>query len=339
MEKIPFLQVGYGLFGEGWADLLVRSPHTDLRALVDISPEARDRFQKRFKEHNIPVFASIEEALEKISVQAALIVVPNQFHWKAAEKLLSANLHVLSEKPLADTLENALAIYRAWQQNPKRIYMVSQNYRFKSEIQALRKFLIEGICGEIGYGTYIFHKAWRFGGWRETMAYPLLEDMSIHHFDILRYVLGKEAQVITMKGFNPPWSWFKNQAAATGHILFEGNIWIAYFGSWVSFGRGTSWNGEISFYGNQGTLSLENDLLFFTNREGKKEGLPFQKQETDGRVPVLKEFCSAIFENRSPSLSIEDNIKTFILSYASIESAKKHSSVNVKELLDVIEGR
>lgn len=339
MEKIPFLQVGYGLFGEGWADLLVRFPHTDLWALVDISPEARRRFQKRFQEYNIPVFASIEEALEKVSVQAAVIVVPNQFHRKVAEKLLSANLHVLSEKPLADNLENALAIYRVWQQNPKRVYMVSQNYRFKPEIQALKKFLAEGICGEIGYGTHIFHKAWRFGGWRETMAYPLLEDMSIHHFDILRYVLGKEAQVINMEGFNPPWSWFKDQAVATGNICFEGNIWVTYFGSWVSFGRGTSWNGEIVLYGDQGTLSLENDLLFFTNREGKKEGLPFQKHETDGRMSVLQEFCSAIFENRSPSLSIADNIKTFILSYASIESVRKHSSVNVKELLEVIDRR
>lgn len=337
MTKIAFLQVGYGLFGEGWADLLVRSPYSELRGLVDVTKEARERFQSRFGDQSIPTFANLEEALQKIQVQAVLITVPNRFHREVAEKALTSNLHVLSEKPLADTFENALAIYRVWRQNPKLVYMVSQNYRFKPEIQALKKALDEGICGQISYGTYTFHKAWRFGGWREEMEYPLLEDMSIHHFDILRFVLGKEAEWIAMEGFNPPWSWFRGNAAATGNLLFEGGIRINYFGSWVSFGQTTPWNGNIHLFGDQGTLSLENDLLFFTNREGRKEGLPFQRYETDGRIQVLQEFCSSILENRVPLTSLADNIRTFALTCATVESAKQKKWIRVDEFMQKID--
>jgi predicted dehydrogenase len=339
MTKIPFLQVGYGLFGEGWTDLLLRSPHTELRGLVDTAKEARERFERRFGDRNIPVFENLEEALEKLQVQAVLIAVPNQFHREVAEKALAANCHILSEKPLADTFENALAIYQAWRKRPGLVYMVSQNYRFKPEIQAFKKALKGGICGQVGYGTYTFHKAWRFGGWREKMEYPLLEDMSIHHFDILRFVLEKEVERVTMEGFNPSWSWFQGNAAATGHFLFEDGIRINYFGSWVSFGRTTSWNGDICICGDRGTLSLENDLLFFTNLEGKKEGLPFQKYETDGRTQVLQEFCSAVFENRAPLTSLADNIRTFALSCASIESARRRTWVNIAEFVQKLEER
>lgn len=339
MTKIAFLQVGYGLFGEGWADLLLRFPHTELRGVVDTAEEARERFQKRFGNHGVPVFENLEEALKTVKAQAVLITVPNQFHRDVAEKALAHNLHVLSEKPLADTFENALAIYRSWRQHPQLVYMVSQNYRFKPEIQALKKALTEGICGEISYGTYVFHKAWRFGGWREAMEYPLLEDMSIHHFDVLRFILGKEAEWVTMEGFNPPWSWFRGNAAATGNLLFEGGIRINYFGSWVSLGQNTSWNGNIAIFGDRGTLSLENDLLFFTGREGQKEGLPFQQYETDGRTQVLQEFCSAVLENRTPLTSIEDNIRTFALSCASVESARKRAWINVAEFIQKLEER
>ncbi|MGC8777744.1 MAG: Gfo/Idh/MocA family oxidoreductase, partial [Candidatus Caldatribacteriaceae bacterium] len=153
----------------------------------------------------------------------------------------------------------------------------------------------------------------------------------------LRFVLGKEVAQVVMEGFNPPWSWFRGNAAATGVLLFEDGVRVHYFGSWVSFGHTTSWNGDIAIFGDQGTLSLENDLLFFTNREGQKEGIPFQKYETDGRMPALQEFCAAIQENRPPLTSLSDNLRTFALSCAGVASAKRRAWVNLEEFTQRIE--
>jgi predicted dehydrogenase len=330
MERLGFIQAGFGLFGEGWADLLLRNEGVELRAVVDPSEEARNRFSKRFGDRGIPCFPTLSEALRNVQAQAVLIVAPNRAHREIAEEALEAGLHVLSEKPLADTWKNALGIYSAWKRSKKLVYAVSQNYRFRPEIQALKKAVTEGACGAIEYGTYEFHEEWRLGGWRTSMDYPLLEDMSIHHFDILRFVLGKEALAVRMTSSNPSWSPFKSGAVASGELHFAQEVLVQYFGSWASRGHRTSWNGTIRLFGEHGTLSLEDDRLFVTGKDGKREEIVFPRYETDGRVFVLREFVKAVLEGEEPSTSLSDNIKTFALTCAAVESVQRREEVALR---------
>lgn len=334
MERVAFIQAGFGLFGEGWADLLLRSEDTELRAVVDPSKEAWERFTRRFGGRGIMLFRTLSEALRHTPAQAVLIAAPNAAHREIAEEALSSGLHVLSEKPLADTWRNALGIYATWAKSPHQVYVVSQNYRFRPEIQALKKVLAEGICGDIEYGTYEFHQEWRLGGWRISMEYPLLEDMSIHHFDLLRFVLEKEAESVRMKSLNPSWSPFQGGAVASGEILFSPNTSIHYFGSWVSRGHVTSWNGTIRLFGEKGTLSLENDRLFYIGKEGRREEILFPRYETDGRIFVLQEFLNAIRGEKEPAISLSDNIKTFALTCAAVESAKRNKEVALHDYME-----
>lgn len=338
MERVAFVQAGFGFFGEGWTDLLLRSEGAELRAVVDPNEEARERFAKRFGDRGIPFFPTLREAVRNTNPQAVLIVVPNAIHREIAEEALGAGLHVLSEKPLADTWRNALAIYAAWRKSPGLVYMVSQNYRFRPEIRALRKALLEGICGDIAYVTYEFHEAWQLGGWRTSMEYPLLLDMSIHHFDILRFVLGGEAEYVRMESTNPPWSPFQGDAVAAGTIAFSPQVLIHYFGSWVTRGYRTGWNGVIRFFGSRGTLSLENNRIFFESAEGKREEILFSRFETDGRALVLREFVDAVREKREPETSLADNIKTFALVCAAIESAKRNERVELQYYMEDLKG-
>lgn len=330
MERVAFVQAGFGFFGEGWTDLLLRSNDVELCAVVDPSEEARERFMKRFGDRGIPFFSTLREALEKTKPQAVLIVTPNAAHREVAEEALASRLHVLSEKPLADTWRNALAIYAAWARSPHLVYAVSQNYRFRPEIRALKKALLEGRCGTIEYVTYEFHEALQLGGWRTSMEYPLLADMSVHHFDILRFVLGKEALSVRVESLNPSWSPFQGDAVAAATLVFAPRVLVHYFGSWVTRGYRTGWNGIIRFFGSEGTLSLENDRIFFEDKSGTKEEVLFSRYETDGRVFVLQEFLQAVRGGGEPETSLSDNIKTFALACAAIESAKRHEEVELR---------
>lgn len=330
MDRVTFVQAGFGFFGEGWTDLLLHTEGVALCAVVDPREEARKRFVQRFGDRGIPFFTSLEDALKATQPDAVLIVTPNATHRDVAEKALEANLHVLSEKPLADTWRNALGIYTAWKRSAQRVYVVSQNYRFRPEIRALKKALQEGRCGDIAYITYEFHEALTLGGWRTSMDHPLLADMSIHHFDILRFVLERDPVLVRMESINPSWSPFQGDAVATGTILFSPQILVEYFGSWVSQGYRTGWNGIIRFFGSEGTLSLENDRLFFDGKDGKREELLFSRYETDGRVFVLRDFVEAVRQGKAPETSLEDNIKTFALACAAIESAKRGDRVELR---------
>src|SRR5256886_16032529 len=66
-----------------------------------------------------------------------------------------------------------------------------------------------------------------------TDEQPLLVDMSIHHFDLLRLLLKREPDRIYCESWNPRWSPFAGPAAAAASIDF-GDIVVSYGGSWVS---------------------------------------------------------------------------------------------------------
>src|SRR5436309_3874937 len=136
---------------------------------------------------DVPALSSIEEVVATVTADAALIVVPPALHEPVALTALAAGWHVLSEKPLADDLAAAYRLVAAVERTGLT-FMVSQDYRWSAPVATLRHHLQAGLVGEIGAIRYTFNKAWDFGGWRATLPDVLLEDMTIHHADLLRYL-------------------------------------------------------------------------------------------------------------------------------------------------------
>src|SRR5699024_350831 len=82
-----------------------------------------------------------------------------------------------------------------------------------------------------------------FGGFREEMEHVLLVDMAIHPFDAVRYLLDQDPVSVYCEEFNPSWSWYSGDAAATAVFEFSGGARYVYTGSWCADGLETSWNG------------------------------------------------------------------------------------------------
>ena len=83
---------------------------------------------------------------------------------------------------------------------------VSQNYRYSPETWTMAKMIERG---EID-----FYKGVDFGGgFRHEMEYPVLIDMSIYHFDRLRFITGLDAVTASGVSWNPPWSNYKGGIA------------------------------------------------------------------------------------------------------------------------------
>jgi predicted dehydrogenase len=99
---------------------------------------------------------------------------------------LSAGVPVLGEKPMADSMERARAMVAASERAGK-LYMVSQSRRYNAQLQALRRLIVEHI-GDLGLLNADFYIGPHFGGFRDTMASPLILDMAIHTFDAARYL-------------------------------------------------------------------------------------------------------------------------------------------------------
>ncbi|WP_059105672.1 Gfo/Idh/MocA family protein [Shouchella shacheensis] len=325
-NPLKVIQVGVGGFGLSWFELIQTYEGVEVVAVVDQLDGSLEAAKHRAT-NQVQTFKGLEEALEVVEADFILIVTPPSTHASLAKLAIKHGLHVMMEKPLTNTLEEGRRLLAFTKKHPKKV-MISQNYRWNSQIQTVKELLIQGAIGEVEYGDYYFNKATRFGGWRDEYENILLQDMSIHHFDILRYLLEKEVTEITATSFRPSWSWFKGMPHANVNLMFEQEIRVSYTGRWAGKGRKTPWNGELRLVGKKGAIELVDDRVFlYDDEDDKPKEVPIKTRELTDRLVSLELFIHSILKDTIPPTSIEDNIKSIELTAAAIAAAKTGEKV------------
>ncbi|WP_183041176.1 Gfo/Idh/MocA family protein [Salipaludibacillus neizhouensis] len=327
MGKLRVIQIGVGGFGQKWLQILRDFENIEIVAVVDVDDHNLTNGKEILNSPHIPMYQDHLEAFANIKADAAIIATPPQTHKTLAMDALKADMYVFMEKPIAHTFEEALELFTESQKYGKFI-MISQNYRWRPAIEAIRLCIQEGQIGTVEYGEWNFRRATKFGGWRDKYNEILIEDMSIHHFDLLRHILGKDATSIFAKSMKPSWSWFGGNAVASAIISFD-NIMVNYFGSWVTRGKETSWNGDLRLIGEKGMVELIDDVPSMTLEDGKTQKIPLPNMPYTDQEYSLFELVQAIKENRKPVTHIEDNIKSFALVGGALESISKEKEIDI----------
>jgi predicted dehydrogenase len=324
---MKIIQVGVGGFGASWLDIVASSKEWEIEGIVDINEEILKKSVEKYPFLEGKTFKSLKDCLKKTKADALLNVTPPEFHKEISILALKEGLHVLVEKPLSDNLKNAEKIVEEAEKH-KRKLMVSQNQRYNRIPRTIKKLIDNGEIGRISYCILNFQKGPRFGGFREEMPFPLLIDMSIHHFDLSRYLIGKDPVSVYAKSWNPHWSWFKGDPCVFLIFEFEDNIHFNYSGSWVSVGKDTQWSGIWEIYGDKGTIIWDNSGIKKVF-EGKEEIIEPIKLEREDRFLSLYEFYRSIVEDREPETSGKDNLKSLSMVFKSLESIKKGKKINI----------
>ena len=123
-----------------------------------------------------------------------------------------------------------------------KLYMVSQSRRYNARHAGLARALADGRIGALTTLNCAFYIGAHFGGFREAMPSPLILDMSIHHFDLMRCILGADIDSVQALSTNAPWNWNKGDATIMAQLELSNHCHVNYFGSWVARGRETGWN-------------------------------------------------------------------------------------------------
>jgi predicted dehydrogenase len=332
------IQVGTGLWGASWAEVVASSPHWELAALVDIDPDALGPVARAVGVDE--AFTSFAEALDRVQADAALVVVPPEVHREVAEQALEAGLHCMVEKPFADTMDGARAVVEL-AERVGRTVMVSQNFRFKRGPRTVRRLIADGAIGRIGAAYVRFFHAPPFTGFRVEMDQPLIVDMAVHHLDQVRGILGIEPVSIEARSFNPSWSWFAGDASANMQLTTADGAVVNYTGSWVSRTPPTSWDGTWEVHGERGAIRLEeNRITLFPSelgddvfrrgalqRAGNVMDVELIAMGEEERWATLAEFAASIAEGREPETSGRDNLRSLALVLGAVESARRGEPV------------
>ncbi len=324
INKTRFALIGKGGMGTRWAGVISKSKDTSLDAIVD---------------HNIKYALTLEDVLGDKDIDAVLVATPHGSLASITNKALSAGKHVLCEKPggmkSKDIVKNARLARKKG-----LTYMVGYNHRFHDGFIKARKIYKQGKIGEIIFirarygfgGRKDYDKEWRLnksmGGSGELM------DQGVHMIDLVLSFFDVRYDV---RGFTSDTFWKKGDpdiGEDNALVILKGKNNKELASIHVSL---TQWKPMHNFeiYGTEGYLSIEglgqryggNEIGGIWIKEGD-ERLIFCKRRKDfGRGvkervikcnPVaddslklmLKEFVSAIKENREPIPSWTDALET-----------------------------
>lgn len=322
-------------------------PEVEMVAYVDKDPCALDALRQEARVPAEVCFESLTEAIAATQPQALLNTTALPAHGTVTKAALEAGLHVLVEKPLAPSLAVAQELVDA-AATRGLILMVSQNYRFFPAPRAIAAMVHESALGRLYEVSIDFR---RFSplpangrGRHHLEEQPLLVDMSIHHFDLLRLILSREPRRIYCEAWNPEWTAFSGPSVAVASIDFEGGVVVSYRGSWISAGPVTPWagdwrmefeNGEVTW-----TSAADSDVtldkVIVRTRDGQEREVTLKPLPRTGTFGTLTEFASAIATGREPETSGRHNLGTIALMAAAVESAALREPVAIQRTGEAI---
>jgi len=336
MEQRRVVLVGAGNMGRAWGRNLTACEEVALVGWVDVRPEAAAAAVAELGFAAAFTGPDLEEAIAVARPDFVVDVTVPEAHHDVTLTALRHGLPVLGEKPMADTMEQAREMVAAAEQ-AGALYMVSQSRRYNAGIQSLRRLIVDHV-GPLGILNSDFYLGAHFGGFRDTMASPLLLDMAIHTLDAARFLSGADPLTVYCEEFNAPWSWYGGNACATAIYEMTGGLRYTYRGAWCSEGRPTAWESEWRAVGPHGTATwngnddVQADVVVST--EGFMSTTRCVKGNVDqdfvaGIAGSLRDFLHALETGETPMGECHDNVKSLAMVFAAIESARSGRKVQV----------
>jgi predicted dehydrogenase len=329
------VQVGAGGMGRAWLATIAANPDVRLVGLVDLSTETASAAAAEHGFASVAIGRSVADLLaDGLEVDAVVNVTVPRAHHPVNTAVLAAGVPVLCEKPLAESVAQCLSMVAAAEFSGQ-LLMVSQSRRYWRAVTALRAQLAE--LGPVGVASCQFFKAPHFGGFREEMAYPLLVDMAIHQFDLARLLIGTEPTSVFCRSYNPAWSWYAGDAAASVVFEFGNGVTFTFDGSWCAPGRETSWNGSWRFGTARGTATWDGDDAPVAETDDGVRLAAELPDEPEQIAGSLAEFVRTL-RARAAGDSVAPNgeVHTNVLSVAMVEAAVRSAETGQRVALSAV---
>ncbi|MBD8687630.1 MULTISPECIES: Gfo/Idh/MocA family oxidoreductase [unclassified Rhizobium] len=334
---------GCGAMAKGWLRAIASTPELaasiKIVGLVDLNRDTAEALAQEFSLTQAVIGTDLKKVLETTKADLLFDVVIPVARFNVVSTGLAAGCHVLSEKPMASSLEEARELV-ALAEKASKVHAVVQNRRFISGIRRLRRAVSEGLIGTLSGIHCDFFIAPHFGGFREEMKNVLLLDMAIHTFDAARFVADEKPLGVYCLETNPAGSWYSHGAAANAVFEFSNDVVFTYRGSWCAEGERTSWESQWRLVGSKGMMTWDGEENFVAMLAGTETGLLRGSksvnvsdapniEETHGHASVISSFISAIRGGGVPETASFDNINSLAMVIAAIESARLRQRVSI----------
>ena len=325
--------VGCGAMSQTWLDAAAQIEGLQVVGLADLDGDRARSVADRHGLNGAYLSTDVHDLLAHTRPDMLFdLVVPAARHG-VVKAALAAGCHVLTEKPMAETLEQARDLV-ARAEAAKRLHAVVQNRRYLPSVRRIAAALAGGVIGELTSAHADFFLAPHFGGFREEMDHVLLLDMAIHAFDALRCMTGSSARRVYCQEWEARGTWYRQGSSAVAIFEMDNGAVFNYRGSWCAAGLATPWECSWRFVGTLGTLLWDgNEQVRAEIATARRKGLfdeaaavPLPDDtppgRTGGHLGVLQDFIAAVRGGPAPETCGRDNIHSLSMTLGAIDSAR-----------------
>jgi myo-inositol 2-dehydrogenase/D-chiro-inositol 1-dehydrogenase len=328
--------VGLGRVGKiHLTNLIQYFPDVDVVIVSDPVPETH-AFARKLGVSQVVVDA--EDVLRNPEVEAVIICSPTPFHIPYVKLAASHGKHIFCEKPLDVELESIRAAQRVVEEHGVKL-MVGFNRRFDDNFAKVRELVLSGKIGE----PHLLRITSR------DPAPPPLEyikvsggiflDMSIHDFDMARFIVGSEVVEVYVKGaalVNPEIATLGDIDTALVVLTFaNGAIGVIDNSRQAVYG----YDQRLEILGSEGMAKAENrheNDVVFAGREGVSGSLPlyfFLERYEKAFRACLGAFLASIQNNTPSPVDAHDGLMATAIGKAARVSLIEQRPVKMNEIL------
>ncbi len=289
MKKYKFGVVGCGSIAEiAHLPSIKKTPEAELEAVCDTNPqrlrEVAERWGAKAK------FTDYRKMFEETHLDAVVIATPNNVHRNQAIAAAKAGIHVIVEKPLAITNEEAWDIVNTCKKYGVKL-MVGCDRRFWTQNQWAKQLIDEGVIGKVLMSRASLHEHWHnyqnhvaktdFRLHCEIAGGAAISDTGAHAIDLLTWLNSSHVKRVVGVA--------KRLAMPASYTLCDDTAWVLMefeSGSYgcVSCNRFSPAVSQVTeLYGTEGTIYTCTDAInpfqswpmaVFTNKDYNIEDLP-----------------------------------------------------------------
>ncbi|MFB9279682.1 Gfo/Idh/MocA family protein [Cohnella cellulosilytica] len=313
--------IGAGMMGRAHAEAYAAVRGARLAGIADERAEAAAELAERI---GVPYYASMEELIRAERPDAVDLCLPTGLHREFAVRAAEAGLHVLCEKPIALTMEDAGRMIEACRKAGVML-MVGHALRFSPDYRMAKTMADEGKLGRIGTVRMIRESAMPgWGAWfaDRSRSGGVLLDLAVHDLDWLRWTFGEPRRVFAR-------SVSAEQGLPRGEHAFvsvrmKSGVIAHVTGSWA---QPDGFRSYLELAGTGGVAALDSDetqpirIALRAEEGGQSRRFSESPLALDAYAAELQHFVDCIRTGTEPLVNGEEAALTLELALAAIRSA------------------
>lgn len=316
MSSVNVGVIGVGAMGQNHVRVYSKIKNANLLAISDLM---KGTLAELSREYDTVGYVDYDNILKMPEIGAVSVCVPTTYHHEVVMSAIQHGKHVLVEKPIAFTLDEAKEMVEAANESGVKL-ATGHVERFNPAVLEAKRLIEEGVIGEV-----VSASAKRVGPFPPRIKdVGVTVDLAIHEVDIMFYLFDSPAsQVYANMGSRLEKCEYEDHAELM--MKFENGVVGILETNWLTPYK----KRQLEITGVDGIISID-----YIDQTVEVYGKNAQKVKVEHKEPLKEElnsFLSAIINNEEPKITGEDGVHALKVVLAAMKSAKYRKPVNMNE--------